>query len=51
MLLAASLDGLLFHRLVDPRLDVRQTAAPLEAMLSSMRHPRVRQTAKKGRPT
>lgn len=33
VLLAAALDGLLFHRLVDPTLDVRQVAGPLEAML------------------
>ncbi len=33
VLLAAALDGLLFHRLVDTKLDVTQTAAPLEAML------------------
>jgi len=34
LLLAAALDGLLFHRLVDPKLDVVQAAAPLEALLS-----------------
>ena len=39
MLLAASLDGLLFHRLVDPTLDVMRAAAPLEAMLGSRRPP------------
>lgn len=39
-LLAAALDGLLFHRIVDPTLDVMQTAAPLEAMLGSRRHAR-----------
>jgi AcrR family transcriptional regulator len=33
LLLAAALDGLLFHRLVDPKLDVVQAAAPLEALL------------------
>lgn len=33
ILLAAALDGLLFHRLVDPTLDVMQVARPLEAML------------------
>jgi AcrR family transcriptional regulator len=33
VLLAAALDGLLFHRLVDPRLDVRQTAEPIAQML------------------
>jgi len=33
ILLAAALDGLLFHRLVDPTLDVMQVAGPLEAML------------------
>ena len=32
-LLAAALDGLLFHRLADPTLDVMRVAAPLEAML------------------
>jgi AcrR family transcriptional regulator len=48
MLLAASLDGLLFHRLVDPTLDVMRAAAPLEAMLGSRRHPRARRTLKPG---
>jgi AcrR family transcriptional regulator len=33
LLLAAALDGLLFHRLVEPKLDVVQAAAPLEALL------------------
>lgn len=33
ILLAAALDGLLFHRLVDPTLDVMQVAGPFEAML------------------
>lgn len=33
MLLAAALDGLLFHRLVDPKLDVMPAAGPIEAML------------------
>jgi len=33
LLLAAALDGLLFHRLVDPKLDVVQAAAPLVALL------------------
>jgi AcrR family transcriptional regulator len=33
VLLAAVLDGLLFHRLVDPELDVSQTQALLESML------------------
>src|SRR4051794_2895899 len=49
VLLAASLDGLLFHRLVDPTLDVIQTAAPLESMLrwSSHRAP-ARRTKKPG---
>ena len=37
VLLAAALDGLLFHRLVDPTLDVMQTARPLEAMLMGPR--------------
>ena len=33
MLLAAALDGLLFHHLVDPKLDVTQVAEPILAML------------------
>ena len=33
VLLAAALDGLLFHRLVDSGLDVRQTAEPIAQML------------------
>jgi AcrR family transcriptional regulator len=33
VLLAAALDGLLFHHLVDPKLDVLQVAAPIQAML------------------
>jgi AcrR family transcriptional regulator len=33
VLLAAALDGLLFHHLVDPTLDVMQVAASLKAML------------------
>jgi AcrR family transcriptional regulator len=32
--LAAALDGLLFHRLVNPGLDVMQAAAPLEALVT-----------------
>jgi AcrR family transcriptional regulator len=36
-LLAAALDGLLFHRLVDPTLDVMQAAGPIEAMLHGPR--------------
>jgi AcrR family transcriptional regulator len=35
VLLAAALDGLLFHYLVDPRLDVRQTAEPIARMLGA----------------
>jgi TetR/AcrR family transcriptional regulator, regulator of biofilm formation and stress response len=35
VLLAAALDGLLFHRLVDPRLDVRRTAEPIAHMLGT----------------
>ena len=35
VLLAAALDGLLFHYLVDPRLDVRQTAEPIARMLAA----------------
>lgn len=37
VLLAAALDGLLFHRLVDAKLDVMQTATPMEAMLRPAR--------------
>ena len=33
MLLAAALDGLLFHRLVDSNLDVMLAVGPMEAML------------------
>jgi AcrR family transcriptional regulator len=33
VLLAAALDGLLFHRLVDPKLDVTRAAGPLDSML------------------
>jgi TetR/AcrR family transcriptional regulator, regulator of biofilm formation and stress response len=36
VLLAAALDGLLFHRLVDAKLDVVQAAEPIEAMLRSL---------------
>lgn len=36
-LLAAALDGLLFHRLVDPKLDVLRVAAPLDGMLTAAR--------------
>jgi len=42
VLLAAALDGLLFHRLVDPTLDVMRVAGPLEAMVIG---PRRRTTA------
>jgi AcrR family transcriptional regulator len=35
VLLAAALDGLLFHHLVDPRLDVGQTAGPIALMLGA----------------
>jgi AcrR family transcriptional regulator len=38
VLLAAALDGLLFHYLVDPRLDVRQTAEPIAQMLGTPGH-------------
>ena len=37
VLLAAALDGLLFHRLVSGKLDVKQTIAPIEAMLRPSR--------------
>lgn len=46
VLLAAALDGLLFHRLVDQTLDVMQTAAPLEAMLRWRPSTRRRRTTK-----
>jgi AcrR family transcriptional regulator len=42
MLLAAALDGLLFHRLVDPALDVMQAAGPIDAMLTGPRQARPR---------
>ena len=35
VLLAAAMDGLLFHRLVDTRLDVAQTAGPIELLLGA----------------
>lgn len=35
VLLAAALDGMLFHHLVDPKLDVMQVAGPIDAMLHS----------------
>ncbi len=38
VLLAAALDGLLFHHLVDPKLDVMQVAGPIDAMLNVGRH-------------
>jgi AcrR family transcriptional regulator len=38
VLLAAALDGLLFHRLVDPRLDVRQTGEPIARLLGTPGH-------------
>ncbi len=37
VVLAAALDGLLFHRLVDPGLDVMQAAGPLEALVAGAR--------------
>lgn len=42
VVLAAALDGLLFHRLVDPRLDVMQAAAPLEALVTGARRGKAR---------
>jgi AcrR family transcriptional regulator len=51
VLLAAALDGLLFHRLVDPRLDVVQTAEPIEVMLRGRRRDTgSARTAKERRP-
>lgn len=38
-LLAAAFDGLLFHRLVDPKLDVGPTARPISLMLGTTRRP------------
>jgi len=35
ILLAAAFDGLLFHRLVDPRVEVERTAEPINRMLGS----------------
>ncbi len=40
VLLAAALDGLLFHHLVDPKLDVTQAAGPITAMLREPVDPR-----------
>jgi AcrR family transcriptional regulator len=37
ILLAAALDGLLFHRLVDPKLDVMRVAGTLDGMLTAGR--------------
>lgn len=42
VLLAAAFDGLLFHRLVDPKLDVTQTARPISLMLGTPHHSRSR---------
>lgn len=47
VLLAAALDGLLFHRLADAKLDVVQTVEPFEAMLHRpSRSTRARRQAK-----
>lgn len=47
VLLAAALDGLLFHRLVDSRLDVGQTAEPIARMLEAPRPASSRKRAAK----
>ena len=39
VLLAAAFDGLLFHRLVDAKLDVTQTAAPINTLLGAPPRP------------
>jgi AcrR family transcriptional regulator len=46
-LLAAAFDGLLFHRLVDSKLDVARTSGPINAMLtpSHNAHPPGRRTS------
>lgn len=41
-LLAATLDGLLFHRLVDPKLEVMRVAGPIDRMLTAGRRRRER---------
>lgn len=46
MLLAAALDGLLFHRLVDPKLDVMQVAGPIDTMLRARSRNRTPTTAR-----
>ena len=46
VLLAAALDGLLFHRLVDAELDVKQTDIPIEAMLRPSPQPQSTRAAK-----
>jgi AcrR family transcriptional regulator len=50
VLLAAAFDGLLFHRLVDARLDVAQTSGPISAMLTPSHsvHPPARLLARGG---
>ena len=39
VLLAAAFDGLLFHRLADAKLDVTQTAEPINALLKAPKPP------------
>lgn len=48
VLLAAAFDGLLFHRLVDPKLDVAQAARPISLMLGAPRHARSRGSTRRG---
>ncbi len=47
VLLAAALDGLLFHHLVDPKLDVMQVAGPIDAMLNAGSRGRTRTTVRR----
>jgi AcrR family transcriptional regulator len=49
VLLAAALDGLLFHHLVDPKLDVTQVAGPIDAMLSAGSRGRPQTTVRRPR--
>jgi AcrR family transcriptional regulator len=48
VLLAAALDGLLFHRLVDPRLNVTQAAEPMARILESRLAPSRKTTRRNG---
>lgn len=49
MLLAAAFDGLLFHQVVDPKLDVTQAAAPIGSMLHRASPPPTERTRQRTR--